>query len=65
MATGVKQHLELGGMMSIGRMSSVLFPLFLWMGAIVPARHVAALIAGSCVLQGLIAGLFFTWRPVF
>jgi hypothetical protein len=35
------------------------------MGAAVPARHVPALIAGSCVLQGLIAVLFFTWRPVF
>jgi hypothetical protein len=64
-AMNIVPPLLMGGMMSIGRMSSVLFPLFLWMGAVVPARHVPALIAGSCVLQGLIAVLFFTWRPVF
>jgi hypothetical protein len=54
-----------GGMMSIGRMTSVLFPVFLWLGAVLPSRYAAAWIAMSCVLQGLIAVLFFTWRPVF
>jgi hypothetical protein len=57
--------LVMGGMMSIGRMTSVLFPAFLWLGAATPARHVPALIAVFCMLQGLVAILFFTWRPVF
>lgn len=57
--------LLVGGMMSIGRMTSVLFPAFLWLGAAVPRRHVPALIAAFCVLQGLVAVLFFAWRPIF
>jgi hypothetical protein len=57
--------LVIGGMMSIGRMTSVLFPAFLWLGAVVPARLTPALIAVFCMLQGLVAILFFTWRPVF
>jgi len=57
--------LLIGGMMSIGRMTSVLFPAFLWLGAVVPPRYVPALIAGFCTLQGLVAALFFAWRPIF
>jgi hypothetical protein len=57
--------LLIGGMMSIGRMTSVLFPAFLWLGAIVPPRYVPALIAGFCTMQGLVAALFFDWRPIF
>jgi hypothetical protein len=64
-AINILPPLLLGGMMSIGRMTSVLFPAFLWLGAILPGRHTSAWIAISCVLQGLIAVLFFTWRPVF
>lgn len=64
-AANIVPPLLVGGMMSIGRMSSVLFPAFLWLGAILPARHTPAWIAIFCVLQGLIAVLFFTWRPVF
>src|SRR5262249_7078899 len=51
--------LLIGGMMSIGRMTSVLFPAFLWLGAVVPSRYVPALIAAFCTLQGLVAALFF------
>jgi hypothetical protein len=65
LAINIGPPLLMGGMMSIGRMSSVLFPVFLWIGAALPARHLAAWIAASCVLQSLIAVLFFTWRPVF
>jgi hypothetical protein len=54
-----------GGMMSIGRMTSVLFPCFLWFAAIVPPAHRTAWVAAGCTLQGLIAVLFFTWRPAF
>lgn len=57
--------LLIGGMMSIGRMTSVLFPAFLWLGAVVPARYFPAMIAAFCTLQGLVAALFFDWRPIF
>lgn len=57
--------LLIGGMMSIGRMTSVLFPAFLWLGAVVPPRYLPALIAVGCMLQGLVAALFFDWRPIF
>ena len=33
--------------------------------AALPERHRTAWIAGSCILQGLIAVLFFTWRAAF
>jgi hypothetical protein len=57
--------LLIGGMMSIGRMTSVLFPVFLWLGAVVPPRYVPAVIAAFCTVQGLVAALFFSWRPIF
>lgn len=64
-AVNILPPLIVGGMMSIGRMTSVLFPAFLWVAAALPERHRTAWIAASCVLQGLIAVLFFTWRPAF
>jgi hypothetical protein len=54
-----------GGMLSMGRVTSVLFPVFLWMGAAVPPRHRTAWIAVFALLQGFVAVMFFTWRPVF
>jgi hypothetical protein len=54
-----------GGTMSAGRMTSALFPIFMCAGAMLPARSVPAIVAASCVMQGLIAVLFFTWRPIY
>lgn len=54
-----------GGMLSMGRVTSVLFPVFLWLGAAIPARHRMAWIACFALLQGFVAVMFFTWRPVF
>jgi hypothetical protein len=54
-----------GGMLSMGRVTSVLFPAFLWMAAAIPARHRAAWIATFACLQGFVAVMFFTWRPLF
>lgn len=64
-AANVLPPLLMGGMMSIGRMSSVLFPVFLWLAAALPARYLSGWLAVSCLLQGLMAVLFFTWRPMF
>ena len=54
-----------GGLLSMGRVTSVLFPAFLWMAAAVPARHRVAWIALFACLQGFVAVMFFTWRPIY
>jgi hypothetical protein len=54
-----------GGLLSMGRVTSVLFPVFLWLGAAVPARHRVAWIGLFALLQGFVAVMFFTWRPLY
>jgi hypothetical protein len=54
-----------GGFMSVGRATSVLFPVYLWLADAVPARHRAIWIATFAALQAFGAALFFTWRPFF
>ncbi len=54
-----------GGMLSMGRVTSILFPVFLWLGGAVPARHRIAWVALFAMLQGFVAVMFFTWRPLY
>jgi hypothetical protein len=54
-----------GGLLSMGRLTSTLFPLFLALASMVPPRAVAAVAAGFGLLQGLIAALFYTWREIY
>jgi Gpi18-like mannosyltransferase len=54
-----------GGLLSIGRVTSVLFPIFLWLAQAVPARHRPAWIGAFAMGQALNAALFFTWRPLY
>ena len=54
-----------GGLLSMGRVTSVLFPVFLWLGAAVPVRHRVAWIGLFALLQGFVAVMFFTWRPLY
>jgi Mannosyltransferase (PIG-V) len=54
-----------GGLMSVGRLTSTLYPLFFALAASIPERHLPAWTVGFGVLQGLLAVLFFTWRPPF
>lgn len=54
-----------GGMLSMGRVTSVLFPVFLWLGGAVPARHRTAWVVAFACLQGFVAVMFFTWRPIY
>lgn len=54
-----------GGVLSMGRLTSTLFPLFLALAVLVPPREVAAWVAGFGIAQGLCAALFFTWRELF
>jgi hypothetical protein len=54
-----------GGLLSIGRLTSTLFPMFLAWAAVLPAALAPALIALLAMLQGLVAVLFYTWRGVY
>lgn len=54
-----------GGLLSMGRMTSVLFPTFLWMGAAVPPAYRTPVVVAFAMMQGLSAAMFFTWRPMF
>jgi hypothetical protein len=64
-ATNLLTPLMAGGLMSIGRVTSVLFPVFFWLGQTVPARDRAAWVAAFAMGQALNAVLFFTWRPLY
>jgi hypothetical protein len=54
-----------GGLVSMGRLTSTLFPLFIALAAIVPPRAVPGWAIAFGIGQGLAATLFFTWHPLF
>jgi hypothetical protein len=54
-----------GGMLSIGRLSSVLFPAFLWFATAIPARHRTGWLVTFMAAQAFNATLFYTWRELF
>lgn len=54
-----------GGLLSMGRLTSTLFPLFLALGAVLPLRAIPAVAAAFGLLQGLVAALFYTWREMY
>ena len=57
--------LAAGGVLSMGRLTSTLFPLFLALAATISSRTAASWIAVFAIFQGLAAVLFFTWRELF
>jgi hypothetical protein len=57
--------LTMGGLLSMGRVTSVLFPTFLWLGVVVPARHRSGWLVAFAMAQALAAIVFFTWRPLY
>lgn len=54
-----------GGLLSMGRVTSILFPAFLWMAAVIPPSQRGAWVALFALLQGFGAIMFFTWRPLY
>jgi hypothetical protein len=54
-----------GGVLSMGRLTATLFPVFLALAATSSTRTVAALVTAFALGQGLAAAIFFTWRPLF
>ena len=57
--------LALGGAISIGRLTATMFPLFLWLAAAVPERRLGIWVLVFAAGQGLMAVLFYTWRPPY
>jgi len=55
--------LTAGGLMSIGRFTSVLLPIFVWLGA--RTNNPTPLIVAFALFEGFFAALFFTDRPIF
>ena len=54
-----------GGALSMGRITSTLFPIFIALAIIVTPRALPGWAAGFALLQGFIAAIFFTWRELF
>jgi mannosyltransferase PIG-V len=54
-----------GGLLSIGRLSATMFPVFLALAATLPPRSIPAVAAAFAMMQGLVAALFFTWRSLY
>jgi hypothetical protein len=54
-----------GGALSMGRVTSTLFPIFIALAATVRPASIPAWAASFAMLQGLVAALFFTWRELF
>jgi hypothetical protein len=63
-AVMVLPPLLMGGSTSIGRMTSVLFPIFIWL-AERTERHRTPILVVFATLQGFAAVLFFTWRELY
>ena len=57
--------LAAGGLLSMGRLTSSLFPVFLACGMSMSPRLASAATVGFAVVQGLLAALFYTWRGVY
>ena len=54
-----------GGVLSMGRLTATLFPLFLALAASVSPRAIPPFVTAFAIGQGLAAALFYTWRPLF
>jgi hypothetical protein len=54
-----------GGVLSLGRFTSTLFPQFLALALLVPPERRTSWITVFALGQGLIAAAFFTWRQIY
>jgi hypothetical protein len=52
------------GLLSLGRFTSVMFPMFAWLAARVRGRARTRLILAFAVGQAVLAALFFIWEPI-
>ena len=54
-----------GGLVSMGRYTSVLFPIFVWLATVVDGRWFALLVCCFGIGQAAVAMSFYTWRQIF
>jgi hypothetical protein len=54
-----------GGALSLGRVTSTLFPIFIALASMLRPVAVPSWVAAFAIGQGLVAALFFTWRELF
>jgi len=52
------------GLLSIGRFSSVMFPVFAWLATCVHGRARTQLVVAFAIGQAVLAALFYTWRAI-
>jgi hypothetical protein len=64
-AINVVPPLLMGGLLSMGRVTSVIFPTFVWLALAIPPGHRAAWLSAFAMMQAIIAAMFFTWRPPY
>jgi hypothetical protein len=64
-AVNVVPPLLAGGLMSMGRITATIFPVFVALPLVLPRRAVAPTVCVFAAAQGLAAVLFFTWRPLY
>jgi len=50
--------------LSLGRFTSVLFPVFFWLAIRIPRRRVTPMAIAFAACQMVLAGWFFLWKPV-
>ena len=62
MVLNVGPPLLFGGLLSMGRVTSLLFPMFMYLALVLADRQRQTLVCGFAVVQGLAAVLFFTWH---
>ncbi|MCC7240574.1 MAG: hypothetical protein IT180_01505 [Acidobacteria bacterium] len=65
LVSGVMVPVVGGGLPSLGRYSSVLFPIYLWMASDLGDRVWRPVLAISLVAEAVVAGFFFIWRPLY
>ena len=53
-----------GGLISMGRLSATLFPLFLYLALKLDSRGALWFTVAFSALQAFLAVLFYTWRPL-
>lgn len=64
-ASTIGLPLLFGGLTSLARFSSVLFPVFIYLSSTIRGPWRTVTLAASACLQIVAAGLFYTWRPFF
>ncbi len=64
-ASTIGLPLLFGGLTSLARFSSVLFPLFLWLSGAIRGPWRSFVLVSFASVQIVTAALFYTWRPMF